>query len=117
MSMSVPESLLTPDQLAVIAGFDRTRADALDNALAGGSGVLVEYTASGVEGTDFMVSIGTTLAADTYDVGLLGLEDAVSHRTFKFPAALAGDRTTTQFRVQTSGALTAGDVVAFLIIE
>ncbi len=77
---------------------------------------IVAYTATGGE-TDFDVPIGTTLAADTYAVGLLGTAGAAALPVCDFPNALAGDRTTSTFRVVTAAALTTGDVLNFLIVE
>lgn len=77
---------------------------------------VVTYTATGAEGTDFNVSIGATLAADDYELtwapaGVAALP------ILDLPSALAGDRTTSQFRVLVGDALTAGDVLKFFIWE
>jgi hypothetical protein len=88
------------------------------DAGCGGSTIrIVTYTATGAEGTDFTVSIGATLALDTYEVGYFGAAGAAIIPVFDFPAALAGDRTTTTFRVLSSSVLTAADVFKFQIIE
>lgn len=78
---------------------------------------VVTYTATGLEGVDFMVPIGLALAFDTYEVGLLGIAGAANNPQCDFPNVLAGDRTTTEFRVLTATTLTAGDVLKFLIVE
>jgi hypothetical protein len=78
---------------------------------------IISYTATGAEGTDFNVPIGATLAADTYNVGLLGTAGSANFPVLDFPNALAGDRTTTQFRVLSAATLTAGDILKFLLIE
>jgi hypothetical protein len=77
---------------------------------------VVTYTASGGEGTDFNVTIGSTMAADDYEVfwspaGITNLP------ILDLPIADAGDRTTTTFRVTTADSLTAGDVLKFLLVE
>lgn len=77
---------------------------------------VVSYTATGSEGTDFMVPIGTALPADDYDVGFFGAAGAASiPAVWDFPNALAGDRTTTEFRVLVPSVLSAGDVFKFQI--
>lgn len=78
---------------------------------------IVTYTATGSEGVDFTVPIGTTLAADTYEVGLFGIAGAANFPILDFPNALAGDRTTSQFRVLSAAVLTLGDVLKFQIVE
>lgn len=78
---------------------------------------LVSYTATGLEGTDFMVPIGTTLADDEYSVGLFSFESTTNVPICAFPNADAGDRTQTEFRVLTAAVLTAGDVLVFQIVE
>lgn len=78
---------------------------------------IVTYVGTGAEGVDFSVPIGTTLAADTYNVGLLGIAGAVNFPILDFPNVLAGDRTTTAFRVLAAAPLTVGDILKFLIIE
>lgn len=82
-----------------------------------GAARIVEYTATGAEGTDFMVPVGTTLADDEYEVGLFGTRGVVNVPICDFPNALAGDRTQTEFRVVTAAVLTAGDVLLFQIVE
>jgi hypothetical protein len=82
-----------------------------------GSNRVVTYTATGVEGVDFMVDIGATLASDEYEVGLLGTAGAANFPVLDYPNALAGDRTTTQFRVLSAATLTAGDILKFQIVE
>lgn len=78
-------------------------------------GVWVTYVASGSEGEDFQVPIGTTMPNATYDVietpmGLAAIP------AIDLPNG-AGDRTTTTFRVLTNGPLTAGDKLRFLLAE
>ena len=82
----------------------------------------VRYSATGSEGTDFTVDIDPPMASDDYDVvaatrGLRTAEPGL--RTvpiMNFPAA-PGDRTTTTFRVVTADVLSAGDKLAFLIVQ
>ena len=77
---------------------------------------LVEYTATGSEGTNFLVPIGEVLDTVDYEitwspkgvvsvVPILDLPDGV------------GDRTTTYFRVYSVAALTAGDKLMFVLYE
>lgn len=90
----------------------------INSLISGASGVVVvTYVATGIEGLDFTVPIGSTLTADTYNVGLLGIAGAANVPFCDFPNVLAGDRTTTTFRVLTAAALTAGDILKFLIVE
>lgn len=77
---------------------------------------LVTYTATGSEGTDFMVDIGATLSADTYTL-LWTSSDVTDVPVLSLPTAAGSDRTTTQFRVTTADSLTAGDVLHFVILE
>jgi len=76
----------------------------------------VDYVATGVEGTDFMVTIGVTLPNDTYEV-YWAPKGVALIPVLDLPDTLAGDRTTTQFRVITSSALTAGDILSFLVFQ
>jgi hypothetical protein len=74
------------------------------------------YTATGAEGSDFMVPLPAARGNDTYSVqaqcagvtSILGID---------CPDLLAGDRTTTQFRVITTGAVTAGDQFDFIVTD
>jgi hypothetical protein len=76
----------------------------------------VDYRATGAEGTDFMVTIGVTLPNDVY--GVYWAPKGVSMiPVVDLPDRRVGDRTTTQFRVITSAALTAGDTLSFLIFQ
>ncbi len=87
------------------------------DGLCSGSPRIITYTATGAEGVDFMVPIGTTLATDEYEVGLFGIAGAANFPILDFPSALAGDRTTSQFRVLSAATLTAGDVLKFQLVE
>jgi hypothetical protein len=74
------------------------------------------YTATGLEGSDFMVTLPAARANDVY--GVQGSQaGAASILGMDFPDLLAGDRTTTQFRVITSGPVTAGDQFDFLVVD
>jgi hypothetical protein len=77
---------------------------------------VVTYTATGSEGTNFMVPIGATLSADTYAL-LYAPSDVTNVPVLSLPTASGSDRTTTQFRVTTADSLTAGDVLIFVILE
>ncbi len=95
--------LAIPDGSAVV-GYEQSR--------------LIEYTATGSEGTSFFVSIGATLDDDDYEVGFFGAKGAaIVPAAWDFPDALAGDRTTTQFRVLIPDVLSAGDVFLFELVE
>lgn len=83
----------------------------------GGSPRVVTYVATGSENGDFFVTIGATLAADTYNVGLLGTAGAANFPVLDFPNALGTDRTTTQFRVLAAAQMTVGDIIKFLLLE
>jgi len=78
--------------------------------------VNVVYVATGAEGTDFMVPIGATMRDALYGVywSPMGV-------TFvpvpDLPNAIGTDRTTATFRVLVSAPLTAGDKLAFLVVE
>ena len=92
-----------------------TTAQPTGSTMLGGR--IVTYVATGAEGVDFSVPIGATLVLDTYDVGLLGIAGAANFPILDFPNALAADRTQTAFRVLAAVALTAGDILKFLIVE
>lgn len=80
---------------------------------SGSPPIIINFTSSGGE-TDFVVPIGTTMANDTY--ALLWAPQGISSLpALDLPNILAGDRTTTQFRVQSS-ALTSGDKLTFVVI-
>ncbi len=89
-----------------------------ESGCSGGGARIVSYTATGIEGVDFTVSIGVTLALDTYDVGFFGAAGATMvPAVWDFPNALAGDRTTSTFRVLIPDVLVAGDIFKFQIVE
>jgi len=74
------------------------------------------YTATGAEGSDFMVNLPAARATDTYLVE--GTSQGVTMIVaYDFPDLLAGDRTTTAFRVITTGSLTAGDQIYFNVAD
>jgi hypothetical protein len=75
---------------------------------------VVNYVATGLEGTDFTVNIGVVMLNDNY--GLLWAPAGVAAvPVIDLPNILAGDRTTTQFRVVAGAALTAGDKLTFIV--
>lgn len=86
----------------------------INEGLAGGSGgVVTNYVATGAEGTDFMVTLSQEMDNDDY--GLVWSPAGVaSVPVLDLPNLLAGDRTTTQFRVTLAAALTAGDQLTFV---
>jgi len=74
------------------------------------------YIATGLEGTDFFVTLPVARANDNYAV--FPSNDGVALVTaFDCPNLLPGDRTTLAFRVITTGALTAGDRIAFFVFN
>ena len=74
------------------------------------------YTVTGVEPdpSDFMVTLPLAEATDTYKV-VGSLASAVVIVGLDFPDSAAGDRTTTQFRVVATVAMTAGDQIDFVV--
>lgn len=85
----------------------------------GGGGSTQEafrYVATGAEGSDFFVTLPAARAVDTYKVFgqcagvamIFGMD---------LPDILAGDRTTTQFRVVTTGAVSAADQIDFFVTD
>lgn len=76
----------------------------------------VTYTATGSEGTDFNVTIGTTMAADDYEV-FYAPAGVTNIPVLDLPTSATTDRTTTTFRVTLADSLTAGDVLKFLLVE
>lgn len=89
------------------------------SCVASGCGTrrLVRYTATGIEGTDFFVPIGATLAATTFSVGLFGTEGCVNEPICDFPVLPSTNRTTTTFRVVTAAVMAVGDILVFEIVE
>ena len=85
--------------------------------IAAGAGQLltVVYTATGLEGTDFNVSLGVTLPSATYEV-YWAPKGVTMIPVLDLPNG-GGDRTTMQFRVVTSATLTAGDKLSFLVVQ
>ncbi len=101
-------------------------AEACADGLCSGSPRIVTYVITGAEagaGVDFFVPITDSngdpleLAADTYEVGLFGIAGASSVPVADFPNAIATDRKTTEFRILLAAALTAADIVKFMIVE
>lgn len=75
---------------------------------------MINYIATGIEGTDFNVPIGQTLANTTY--GVTWAPAGVSNvPVLDLPNRIASDRTVTQFRVQLATSFTAGDRIAFFV--
>jgi hypothetical protein len=66
------------------------------------------FTATGAEGSDFSITLPAAQPTDVYNVQMLGAGLAAI-LGIDAPDLIAGDRTTTQFRVVTTGALVAGD--------
>lgn len=86
---------------------------ASSSSVSGTGGIIVNYTATGTEGTSFMVPIGQTLSSANYTITMA--TEGVSNVPFAdFPQGV-GDRTTTQFRCNTVADLTAGDKLVFVL--
>ena len=72
------------------------------------------YTVQVGDNSDFVVALPAARLTDTYLIwGSLG--DVVAIVGLQYPNALAGDRTTTQFRVVTTASMTAGDTNMFYV--
>lgn len=81
----------------------------------GGTTQTFRYTVSQpADGTDFMVTLPAAMPNDSYSV-FPALAGVVSITGIDCPDILAGDRTTTQFRVVTAAALADGDFVDFFV--
>lgn len=80
-----------------------------------GDATIQRFVAAGGE-QDFMITLAAARATDVYSVWptLSGVAAIIG---IDCPDILAGDRTTTQFRVVTSAALVAGDIIDFLIAD
>lgn len=74
--------------------------------------VRVTYVATGSEGTDFMVPIGSTLPSSSYAIARCSTAGDVP---ILIAPTASGDRTTTQFRVQTADQMDAGDTIEFVL--
>ena len=78
----------------------------------------VNYTATGSEGTDFTVTIGATMASDVYGVYPANAGAGASGAFLPdCPDLVAGDRTTTTFRVLVADQMPAGHRLDFLIVQ
>jgi hypothetical protein len=66
------------------------------------------------DGSDFIVTLPVAYPDDTYIV-TGSIEDSAIVTLLRFPNALAGDRTTTQFRCITGTALANGDTINIII--
>lgn len=74
------------------------------------------FTATGTEGNDFMVTLPVPHPTATYGAQAT-CSDCAVFLQFQLPTATGGDRTTTQMRVVTSVAVTAGDRIEFRISD
>jgi hypothetical protein len=85
----------------------------------GGSTVATQtYTVTGSEGdlSDFMINLTVPRATDAYRL-IASLAGVAAIVGVDLPNILAGDRTTTQFRIVTSAPLTIGDKIDFFISD
>ena len=74
------------------------------------------FTAVGTEGNDFMVDLPAARATNGF-IAQATCSDCAAFMNLKLPDATLGDRTTTQLRVLTSVAVTAGDRIDFLVMD
>lgn len=96
---------LTPQPFVVRDGGSSTSAS---------NAQVFQYVATGAEGSDFNVPLPIARANDTYLIQCT-LGDVTLILAYQFPNTLVGDRTTTQFRVVTTAAVSAGDTFMFFI--
>jgi hypothetical protein len=76
---------------------------------------VVTYTATGTEGTSFLVPIGSTLSTPDYEI-TWSPRGVVNTPVLDLPDGV-GDRTTTYFRVYAADVLTVGDQLVFVLFE
>lgn len=77
------------------------------------SGLPVEYTATGIEGTSFLCPIGQTVNTTTYKV-VYSPQGVTNAPIVDLPQGV-GDRTTTYFRVNLADVLAAGEKLLFVL--
>jgi len=76
-------------------------------------GRVVTYTATGIEGTSFLVPIGATMPSTSYAI-TWSPSGVTNVPVVDLPTGGA-NRATTYFRVQTATTLTAGEVLTFVL--
>jgi hypothetical protein len=105
------------DFLIIRASFEYLRRLTVSAGLIGGPPmpVIVSYTATGSEGTDFTVSIGSSMPDANYKLSW-STEGVTNLPILDCPTA-NGDRTASTFRVTPAAALTAGDKLVFFLFE
>jgi hypothetical protein len=89
-------------------------AGSIDPSTGGGLTQNFTYIATGAEGSDFNVPLPAARLNDDYVV-MATLGGVSVLFAFDCPDLIAGDRTTAQFRMVTSVALTAGDRIDFSV--
>ena len=72
------------------------------------------YTVGVADGSDFFVTLPAARANDLYEI-FSAQGDVALIVGMQFPNAQPNDRTTTQFHVVTTAAMTAGDTIMFYI--
>jgi hypothetical protein len=77
------------------------------------SGIVITYTATGAEGTSFLVPIGQTLNGTSYEI-VWSSNGVGSVPVLDLPDT---DKSTTQFRVNLADVLTAGDKLVFVLFQ
>jgi hypothetical protein len=84
------------------------------SAVVGASeGLPVEYEATGLEGTSFLVPIGQTVNNSTY--AIVYAPAGITNVPLLDLPNTPGDRTTTYFRVTTAVQLAAGETLVFVL--
>lgn len=76
-------------------------------------GIVVTYTATGLEGTSFLVPIGQTLNSASYEV-VWSSNGVGNVPVLDLPDT---DKSTTFFRVTVADVLTAGDKFVFVLFQ
>lgn len=92
-----------------------TIGQAVEVASGGTVVAVVTYTATGSEGTNFLVPIGSVLASAAYEI-TWSPRGVTNVPVLDLPDG-SGDRTTSYFRVYAADVLTAGDQIVFVLFE
>lgn len=82
----------------------------------GSTDQIFTYPATGAEGTDFFITLPAARLDDNY-IPQVTCGGVATIMAFDLPDLLVGDRTTTQFRVITTVAPTAGDLLDVTVQE
>lgn len=82
-------------------------------AIGTAGGLVVTYTATGLEGVSFLVPIGQTVNSVDYEI--IWSPSGVTNIPFVDLPDNVGDRTTTYFRCNTVAQLAAGERLVFVL--